>query len=153
MRKWKWPSCLISHLIQSLPYLLFIQNVFSKPKGANSSAVPVSQTQVIVSLPSGSAVSAGRGYTSAFPPSSISGSAAASLQPPAQFQQVALTHRIVRLRCQHCNHLFATKPELLFYKVKRDHEGDWRWVYPIEAFLSFHLWQSLSLLWSEKKSS
>lgn len=103
---------------------VFIQNVFNKPKGANSSAVPVSQTQVIVSLPSGAAVSAGRGHTSAFPPSSVSGSAAASLQPPAQFQQVALTHRIVRLRCQHCNHLFATKPELLFYKVKRDHEGD-----------------------------
>ncbi|XP_043317906.1 zinc finger MYM-type protein 6 isoform X2 [Cervus canadensis] len=92
------------------------QNVFNKPKGALSSVVPVSQTQVIVSLPSGSAASAGRGYTSAFPPSSVSGSAAASLQPPAQFQQVALTHRIVRLRCQHCNHLFATKPELLFYK-------------------------------------
>ncbi|XP_055257985.1 zinc finger MYM-type protein 6 isoform X2 [Moschus berezovskii] len=92
------------------------QNVFNKPKGANSSAVPVSQTQVIVSPPSGSAVSAGRGPTSAFSPSSVSGSVAARLQPPAQFQQVALTHRIVRLRCQHCNHLFATKPELLFYK-------------------------------------
>ena len=103
---------------------VFIQNVFNKPKGANSSAVPVSQTQVIVSPHSGSAVSAGRGHTSAFSPRSVSGSVAASLQPPAQFQQVALTHRIVRLRCQHCNHLFATKPELLFYKVKRDHKRD-----------------------------
>lgn len=94
------------------------QNVFNKPKGANSSAVPISQTQVIVSPPSGSAVSAGRGHTSAFTPRSVSGSVATSLQPPAQFQQVALTHRIVRLRCQHCNYLFATKPELLFYKGK-----------------------------------
>ncbi|EPY79840.1 hypothetical protein CB1_000884009 [Camelus ferus] len=51
--------------------------------------------------------------------SSISGSAAASLQPlAAQSQQVALTHRVVKLKCQHCNHLFATKPELLFYKGK-----------------------------------
>nr|XP_020764292.1 zinc finger MYM-type protein 6 isoform X1 [Odocoileus virginianus texanus]XP_020764293.1 zinc finger MYM-type protein 6 isoform X1 [Odocoileus virginianus texanus]XP_020764294.1 zinc finger MYM-type protein 6 isoform X1 [Odocoileus virginianus texanus]XP_020764295.1 zinc finger MYM-type protein 6 isoform X1 [Odocoileus virginianus texanus]XP_020764296.1 zinc finger MYM-type protein 6 isoform X1 [Odocoileus virginianus texanus]XP_020764297.1 zinc finger MYM-type protein 6 isoform X1 [Odocoil len=104
------------HSFCSSSCVVAFQNVFNKPKGANSSAVPVSQTQVIVSLPSGAAVSAGRGHTSAFPPSSVSGSAAASLQPPAQFQQVALTHRIVRLRCQHCNHLFATKPELLFYK-------------------------------------
>ncbi|XP_064349848.1 zinc finger MYM-type protein 6 isoform X2 [Camelus dromedarius] len=95
------------------------QNVFNKPKGTNSSAVPVSQGQVVVSPPSGSAVSAGGGNTSAVSPSSISGSAAASLQPlAAQSQQVALTHRVVKLKCQHCNHLFATKPELLFYKGK-----------------------------------
>ncbi|XP_032351769.1 zinc finger MYM-type protein 6 isoform X5 [Camelus ferus] len=37
------------------------QNVFNKPKGTNSSAVPVSQGQVVVSPPSGSAVSAGGG--------------------------------------------------------------------------------------------
>uniref|UniRef100_A0A4W2GWJ7 Zinc finger MYM-type containing 6 n=1 Tax=Bos indicus x Bos taurus TaxID=30522 RepID=A0A4W2GWJ7_BOBOX len=104
------------HSFCSSSCVVAFQNVFNKPKGANSSAVPVSQTQVIVSPPSGSAVSAGRGHTSAFSPRSVSGSVAASLQPPAQFQQVALTHRIVRLRCQHCNHLFATKPELLFYK-------------------------------------
>ncbi|KAB1268268.1 Zinc finger MYM-type protein 6 [Camelus dromedarius] len=114
--------------ITKLPYFstdkiftsfVFIQNVFNKPKGTNSSAVPVSQGQVVVSPPSGSAVSAGGGNTSAVSPSSISGSAAASLQPlAAQSQQVALTHRVVKLKCQHCNHLFATKPELLFYKGK-----------------------------------
>ncbi|KAJ8779905.1 hypothetical protein J1605_012195 [Eschrichtius robustus] len=50
---------------------------------------------------------------------SVRGSAAANLQPPsAQSQQVALTHTVVKLKCQHCNHLFATKPELLFYKGK-----------------------------------
>ncbi|XP_055110638.1 zinc finger MYM-type protein 6 isoform X1 [Symphalangus syndactylus] len=96
------------------------QNVFSKPKGTNSSAVPLSQGQVVVSPPSSrSAVSTGGGNTSAVSPSSIRGSAAASLQPLAeQSQQVALTHTVVKLKCQHCNHLFATKPELLFYKGK-----------------------------------
>ncbi|XP_024597164.1 zinc finger MYM-type protein 6 isoform X2 [Neophocaena asiaeorientalis asiaeorientalis] len=95
------------------------QNVFNKPKGTNSSAVPLSQGQVVVSPPSGSAVSAGGGNTSAVSPSSVSGSAAANLQPPsAQSQRVALTHTVVKLKCQHCNHLFATKPELLFYKGK-----------------------------------
>uniref|UniRef100_A0A480TAC5 Zinc finger MYM-type protein 4 isoform 1 n=1 Tax=Sus scrofa TaxID=9823 RepID=A0A480TAC5_PIG len=95
------------------------QNVFNKPKGTNSSAAPVSQGQVVVSPPSGSAVSAGGGNASAVSPSSISGSAVASLQPlAAQSQQAALTHKGVKLKCQHCNHLFATKPELLFYKGK-----------------------------------
>ncbi|XP_007948595.1 zinc finger MYM-type protein 6 [Orycteropus afer afer] len=95
------------------------QNVFNKPKGPNSSAVPPSQGQVVVSSPTGSAVSTGGGNTSAVSPSSISGSAAASLQPLAeQSQQVALTHKVSKLKCQHCNHLFATKPELLFYKGK-----------------------------------
>lgn len=104
---------------------VFIQNVFNKPKGTNSSAAPVSQGQVVVSPPSGSAVSAGGGNASAVSPSSISGSAVASLQPlAAQSQQAALTHKGVKLKCQHCNHLFATKPELLFYKVKQYHERD-----------------------------
>ncbi|XP_062046909.1 zinc finger MYM-type protein 6 [Lepus europaeus] len=96
------------------------QNVFNKPKGTNSStAVPLSQGHVVVSPPSGSAVSAGGGNSSAVSPSSVSGSAAASLQPLAkQSQQVALSHTVVKLKCQHCNHLFATKPELLFYKGK-----------------------------------
>ncbi|XP_045404256.1 zinc finger MYM-type protein 6 isoform X1 [Lemur catta] len=95
------------------------QNVFNKPKGTNSSAVPLSQGHVVVSPPSGSAVPAGGGKTSAVSPSSTSGSAAASLQPLAeQSQQVALAYTVVKLKCQHCNHLFATKPELLFYKGK-----------------------------------
>ncbi|ELK01982.1 Zinc finger MYM-type protein 6 [Pteropus alecto] len=88
------------------------QNVFNKPKGTNSSAVPLSQGQV--SPPS---KSAGGGNTSAISPSSISSSAEASLQSlAAQSHQVASTHAIVKLKCQNCNHLFATKPELLFYK-------------------------------------
>ncbi|KAM5269403.1 zinc finger MYM-type protein 6-like isoform 1-T1 [Hipposideros larvatus] len=93
------------------------QNVFNKPKGTNSSAVPLSQGQV--SPPSGSAVSAGGGSTFASSPSSLSGSAAAGLRSPAaDAQQVAPAHAVVKLKCQHCNHLFATKPELLFYKGK-----------------------------------
>ncbi|XP_037683700.1 zinc finger MYM-type protein 6 isoform X2 [Choloepus didactylus] len=95
------------------------QNVFNKPKGTNSSVVPVSQGQVVVSPPSSSSVSAGGGDTSATSPSSISSPAASSLQPLSeQSQQVALTHRIAKLKCQQCNHLFITKPELLFYKGK-----------------------------------
>ncbi|XP_003471114.2 zinc finger MYM-type protein 6 isoform X1 [Cavia porcellus] len=93
------------------------QNVFNKPKGANSSAAAPSQGQVVVSTPSGSAVSAGRGGTSFS--SSVSGAAPADFQTPAeQSQQVALAHTLVKLKCQHCNQMFATKPELLFYKGK-----------------------------------
>ncbi|XP_060061829.1 zinc finger MYM-type protein 6 isoform X4 [Erinaceus europaeus] len=96
------------------------QNVFNKPKEINSSAVPLSQGQLVVSLPSGSAVPAGGGNTSAIFPSSIHGFAATSLQSlTAQRQQVTLTHTVVKLECQHCNHLFATKPELLFYKMAK----------------------------------
>ncbi|XP_047724962.1 zinc finger MYM-type protein 6 isoform X5 [Prionailurus viverrinus] len=93
------------------------QNVFNKPKGTNSSAVSLSQGQGVVSPPAGSSVSAGGGNTSAGSPASISGSPAASFRPlAAPSQQVALTRTLVKLKCQHCNHLFATKPELLFYK-------------------------------------
>ncbi|XP_027627750.1 zinc finger MYM-type protein 6 isoform X2 [Tupaia chinensis] len=93
------------------------QNVFNKPKGTNSSAVPPNQGRVVVSPPSGPAARAGVGDTSAVGPRSVSGPAAAIPQPlTEQSQQVALTHTVVKLRCQHCNHLFATKPELLFYK-------------------------------------
>nr|XP_014719508.2 LOW QUALITY PROTEIN: zinc finger MYM-type protein 6 [Equus asinus] len=89
------------------------QNVFHKPKRTNPSVVPMSQGRVVVSPPSGSAVPAGGGGASV-----ISGSTAAGLQRlAAQPQQAALTHS-VKLRCQHCNYLFATKPDLLFYKGK-----------------------------------
>lgn len=137
--------------VKMFALFVFIQNVFNKPKGTNSSALPLSQGQV--SPASRSAVSAGGDNTPALSPSSISGSVTAGLQSPvAQSQQVASTPAVVKLKCQHCNHLFATKPELLFYKVKRDREGDWLHTYPIEeAFLSFHLWQSLNLLWNEKE--
>nr|XP_021532804.1 zinc finger MYM-type protein 6 [Aotus nancymaae]XP_021532805.1 zinc finger MYM-type protein 6 [Aotus nancymaae]XP_021532806.1 zinc finger MYM-type protein 6 [Aotus nancymaae]XP_021532807.1 zinc finger MYM-type protein 6 [Aotus nancymaae] len=99
------------------------QNVFNKPKGTNSSTVPLSQGQVVVNPPSSrSAVSTGGGNTSAVSLSAISFSATAGLQPlrplAEQSQQVALTHTVVKLKCQQCNHLFATKPELLFYKGK-----------------------------------
>ncbi|XP_051493916.1 zinc finger MYM-type protein 4 isoform X5 [Apus apus] len=94
------------------------QNLFNKPAGMNSSVVPLSQGQVIVSIPSGAAVSAG-GTTSTVSPSSMSTSAAAGLQRlAAQSQQVTFARPVVKLRCQHCNRLFATKPELLDYKGK-----------------------------------
>ncbi|XP_058534641.1 zinc finger MYM-type protein 6 [Ochotona princeps] len=99
------------------------QNVFNKPKGTNlSPAVPLSQGQVVVKPPSGSAERAREGTAStasSVVPISVGGSAAASLQSLAiQSQQVALSHAVVKLRCQHCNHMFARKPELLFYKGK-----------------------------------
>uniref|UniRef100_H0VC43 Zinc finger MYM-type containing 4 n=1 Tax=Cavia porcellus TaxID=10141 RepID=H0VC43_CAVPO len=95
------------------------QNLFNKPAGMNSSVVPLSQGQVIVSIPTGSTVSAGGGNTSAVSPTSISSSAAAGLQRlAAQSQHIGFTRNVVKLRCQHCNRLFATKPELLDYKGK-----------------------------------
>ncbi|XP_051843615.1 zinc finger MYM-type protein 4 isoform X3 [Antechinus flavipes] len=95
------------------------QNLFNKPTGMNSSVVPLSQGQVIVSIPTGTTVSAGGGSTSAVSPSSISSSAAAGLQRlAAQSQQVTFARTVVKLKCQHCNRLFATKPELLDYKSK-----------------------------------
>ena len=97
----------------------FFQNLFNKPAGMNSSVVPLSQGQVIVSIPTGSTVSAGGGNTSAVSPTSISSSAAAGLQRlAAQSQHVGFARSVVKLKCQHCNRLFATKPELLDYKVK-----------------------------------
>ncbi|XP_077006444.1 zinc finger MYM-type protein 4 isoform X2 [Tamandua tetradactyla] len=95
------------------------QNLFNKPTGMNSSVVPLSQGQVIVSIPTGSSVSAGGGNTAAVSPTSISSSAAAGLQRlAAQSQHVGFTRSVVKLKCQHCNRLFATKPELLDYKGK-----------------------------------
>jgi len=62
-------------------------------------------------------VSAG-GTTSTASPSSGSSSAAAGLQRlAAQSQQVTFARKVVKLWCQHCNRLFATKPELLDFKV------------------------------------
>uniref|UniRef100_A0A8C2U2A7 Zinc finger MYM-type containing 4 n=1 Tax=Coturnix japonica TaxID=93934 RepID=A0A8C2U2A7_COTJA len=93
------------------------QNLFNKPAGVNS-VVPLSQGQVIVSIPSGTTVSAG-GTTSTASPSSGSSSAAAGLQRlAAQSQQVTFARKVVKLWCQHCNRLFATKPELLEFKGK-----------------------------------
>ncbi|XP_045879542.1 zinc finger MYM-type protein 6 isoform X1 [Meles meles] len=101
------------------------QNVFNKPKGTNSLAAPPSQGQVVVSPPSGSAVSAAGGNASASSGSSPTGSISSSASGTAGFrplaapsQQVAVARTLVKLKCQHCSHLFATKPELLFYKGK-----------------------------------
>ncbi|XP_057161369.1 zinc finger MYM-type protein 4 isoform X4 [Ursus arctos] len=95
------------------------QNLFNKPTGMNSSVVPLSQGQVIVSIPTGSTVSSGGGNNSAVSPTSISSSAAAGLQRlAAQSQHVGFARSVVKLKCQHCNRLFATKPELLDYKGK-----------------------------------
>ncbi|NWR90974.1 ZMYM4 protein, partial [Furnarius figulus] len=94
------------------------QNLFNKPTGLNSSVVPLSQGQVIVSIPPGTVVSAG-GTTSTVTPSSTSTSASAGLQRlAAQCQQVTFTRSVVKLKCQHCSRSFATKPELLDYKGK-----------------------------------
>ncbi|XP_041871428.1 zinc finger MYM-type protein 4 isoform X6 [Corvus hawaiiensis] len=94
------------------------QNLFNKPAGPNSSVVPQSQGQVVVSIPSGTVVSAS-GTTSTVSPSSTSTSAAAGLQRlAAQCQQVTFTRSVVKIKCQHCNRSFATKPELLDYKGK-----------------------------------
>ncbi|XP_066191466.1 zinc finger MYM-type protein 4 isoform X3 [Sylvia atricapilla] len=94
------------------------QNLFNKPAGPNSSVVPLSQGQVIVSISSGTAVSAS-GTTSTVSPSSTSTPAAAGLQRlAAQCQQVTFTRSVVKIKCQHCNRSFATKPELLDYKGK-----------------------------------
>ncbi|XP_030918884.1 zinc finger MYM-type protein 4 isoform X5 [Geospiza fortis] len=93
------------------------QNLFNKPTGLNSSVVPLSQGQVIVSISSGT-VSA-TGTTSTVSPSSTSSPAAAGLQRlAAQCQQVTFTRSVVKIKCQHCNRSFATKPELLDYKGK-----------------------------------
>ncbi|XP_063033663.1 zinc finger MYM-type protein 4 isoform X5 [Melospiza melodia melodia] len=93
------------------------QNLFNKPTGLNSSVVPLSQGQVIVSIPSGT-VSA-TGTTSTVSPSSTSSPAAAGLQRlAAQCQQVTFTRSVVKIKCHHCNRSFATKPELLDYKGK-----------------------------------
>ncbi|XP_066494391.1 zinc finger MYM-type protein 4-like [Tiliqua scincoides] len=95
------------------------QNLFNKPAGMNSSVVPLSQGQVIVSIPSGATVSAAGSTTSTVSPSSVSSSAAAGLQRlAAQSQQVTFARTVVKLKCQHCNRLFATKPELLDYRGK-----------------------------------
>ncbi|XP_069865005.1 zinc finger MYM-type protein 6 isoform X1 [Dipodomys merriami] len=95
--------------------VMAFQNVFNKPKGTNSSVATLSQGQVVVSVPSGSAVSTAAS-TNPFS-SPVSGPAAAALQTLAeQSQQIALTNTFMKLICHYCTHQFATKPELLFYK-------------------------------------
>ncbi|XP_048206801.1 zinc finger MYM-type protein 6 isoform X2 [Perognathus longimembris pacificus] len=95
--------------------VMAFQNVFNKPKGTNSSVATLSQGQVVVSVPSGSAVSTAASSNPFSSP--VSGPAAAALQTLAeQSQQIALTNTFMKLVCQYCTHQFAAKPELLFYK-------------------------------------
>ncbi|XP_053563039.1 zinc finger MYM-type protein 4 isoform X2 [Bombina bombina] len=103
------------------------QNLFNKPSGMNAAVVPLSQGQVIMSVPSGTQTQAGNNTpvvvtatTTSTSSSPVSSSAAVGLQRlAAQSQQAASLSRIaIKLRCQHCSRPFATKPELLDYKGK-----------------------------------
>ncbi|XP_069478684.1 zinc finger MYM-type protein 4 isoform X4 [Ambystoma mexicanum] len=95
------------------------QNLFSKPAAMNSSVVPLSQGQVIVSIPAGTQVTSGSTAPTVVSSTSVSSSAAAGLQRlAAQSQQVSFARTVVKLKCQHCNRHFATKPEVLDYKGK-----------------------------------
>ncbi|XP_075460707.1 zinc finger MYM-type protein 4 isoform X3 [Ascaphus truei] len=102
------------------------QNLFNKPTAMNTSVVPLSQGQVIVSTPTAAQTQAGSSTpsvvssTTTSTSSSVSSSAAVGLQRLAvqSQQQTAFARTVVKLKCQHCNRLFATKPELLDYKSK-----------------------------------
>ncbi|XP_018104995.1 zinc finger MYM-type protein 4 isoform X1 [Xenopus laevis] len=106
------------------------QNLFNKPTGMNPSVVPLSQGQVIMSVAAGAATQAGNSTpslvsaTSTSSTSTVSNSAAVGLQRLAAQsqsntqQQGSFPRMAVKLRCQHCSRLFATKPELLDYKGK-----------------------------------
>ncbi|NWU89462.1 ZMYM4 protein, partial [Upupa epops] len=95
------------------------QNLFNKPAGMNCSVVPLSQGQVIVSIPPGATVSTAGTTSTVSPSSGSSSSAAAKLQSlAAQTHQVALARPVVKLKCQQCNRLFVAKPELFEYKGK-----------------------------------
>ncbi|XP_051027117.1 zinc finger MYM-type protein 6 isoform X1 [Acomys russatus] len=97
--------------------VLAFQNIFKKPKGRKPSLAPVFQNQEVPSTASQSEASAGQGAPASSVSSSVSSPAAAALETLAsQSQEIALTHSFMKLKCQQCNLLFATKPELLFYK-------------------------------------
>nr|XP_038966281.1 zinc finger MYM-type protein 6 isoform X4 [Rattus norvegicus] len=93
------------------------KNVFNKPKGRNSSLAPISQGQEVLSAPMQSAVSARKEAPAPSFSSPISNPAAAALETLAkESHQIALTLSFLKLTCLQCSLLFATKPELLFYK-------------------------------------
>ncbi|XP_052033368.1 zinc finger MYM-type protein 6 isoform X3 [Apodemus sylvaticus] len=97
--------------------VLAFQNVFNKPKGRNSSLAPISQGQEGMNAPVQSAVSARKDAPASSFSSPISNPAATALETLAkQSHQIALTHSFLKLTCLQCSLLFATKPELLFYK-------------------------------------
>lgn len=76
-----------------------------------------------MNIPVQSAVSARKDAPASSFSSPISNPAATALETLAkQSHQIALTHSFLKLTCLQCSLLFATKPELLFYKVRRPKE-------------------------------
>ncbi|KAL1777072.1 zinc finger protein MYM-type protein 6 [Sigmodon hispidus] len=97
--------------------VLAFQNVFNRPEGASSSLAPISPGHEVMSTSLHSAASVGKGALVSSFSSPVSKPAAAALETLAeQSQKISLTHMFMRLRCEHCKRLFATKPEPLFYK-------------------------------------
>ncbi|XP_028675546.2 zinc finger MYM-type protein 4 [Erpetoichthys calabaricus] len=100
------------------------QNMFNKPSGQSSSVVPLSQGQVIVSMPSAPGVTGGgatvtttNSSTAAVTQGTMSTPAMAGLQRLAvQSQQAPMSRAVIKLRCQHCHRLFSSKPEVLDFK-------------------------------------
>ncbi|KAG2461171.1 ZMYM4 protein, partial [Polypterus senegalus] len=100
------------------------QNMFNKPSSQSSSVVPLSQGQVIVSMPSAPGVTGGgatvtttNSSTAAVTQGTMSTPAMAGLQRLAvQSQQAPMSRAVIKLRCQHCHRLFSSKPEVLDFK-------------------------------------
>ncbi|XP_038657095.1 zinc finger MYM-type protein 4-like isoform X2 [Scyliorhinus canicula] len=89
------------------------QGLFSQAAPGSQTVVPLSQGQLAVNIPSTASVVAGAPVVSS---TSVTTSAAAGLQRLAQSQQVTVARTLIRLRCQYCQRLFSSKPELLEYK-------------------------------------
>ncbi|MGH0182448.1 UNVERIFIED_CONTAM: hypothetical protein FKN15_009455 [Acipenser sinensis] len=122
------------------------QNTFSKPSGQPSTVVPLTQGQVIVSMPSSSSSSSSSslvsttssmpstglglalaaqpvtpGSVASSPVQRLAGQSQQQTQTPTQAQAQAQaplsrTAGIPKLSCQHCHRLFLSKPELLQFK-------------------------------------
>ncbi|XP_078093926.1 zinc finger MYM-type protein 4-like isoform X5 [Mustelus asterias] len=89
------------------------QGLFSQAAPGSQAVVPLSQGQLAVNIPSTASVVAGAPVVSS---TSVTTSAAAGLQRLAQSQQVTVARTLIRLKCQYCQRLFSSKPELLEYK-------------------------------------
>ncbi|XP_067862559.1 zinc finger MYM-type protein 4 isoform X1 [Heptranchias perlo] len=89
------------------------QGLFNQAAPGSQTVVPLSQGQVTVNIPSTASVVAGAPVVSS---TSVTTSAAAGLQRLAQSQQVTVARTLIRLKCQYCQRLFSSKPELLEYK-------------------------------------
>ncbi|XP_043573788.1 zinc finger MYM-type protein 4 isoform X6 [Chiloscyllium plagiosum] len=89
------------------------QGLFSQAAPGSQAVVPLSQGQLAVNIPSTASVVAGAPVVSS---TSVTTSAAAGLQRLAQSQQVTAARSLIRLKCQYCQRLFSSKPELLEYK-------------------------------------